>query len=510
MDKYILRTEQLTKIFPGVKALNQVSIEIREGEIHALLGENGSGKSTFVKTIIGAFRKDGGKIFFDGREVNFTSPFEAFQNGLSIIYQETSLIQELSIVQNVFLGIEPSISGVLNEKQMREKYLEAAHRLKLSLSPNMVVKNLRVAEQKMIEVVKALVRDAKFIIMDEPTASLSQYEIHHLFDIIKELKHHGITILYITHILDEVFEITDRITVLRDGVKMATLDTNNVYPNEIVDMMVGRKFKETSFTKVLIKKEEEPVMMVKNLTRKPRVNGVSFSAYKGEVLSITGLTGAGKTEMARLIFGADPMDEGSVFIEGKLVRIHSPNDAIREGIALVAEDRRKDSLIPKLEMFKNITLPTLKKFINSLGILDTKKEINISKEYMEKFSVKPNNPFIQVENLSGGNQQKIIVAKWVLSNPKVLILDEPTQGIDVGAKDELYSILRKLADMGLSIILVSSDIEEVIRVADRILSMRDGKIYKQYTGNVTREEITKDILNAGEKHDFEGGKGSER
>lgn len=500
LDKNILVTEELTKIFPGVKALDRVDIEIKEGEVHALLGENGSGKSTFVKTVVGAYRKDGGKIIFDEREVNFSSPFEAFQNGISIIYQETSLIQELSVVQNVFLGIEHSkTGGILNEKIMKEEYKKVANKIKLFLDPDQPVKELRVAEQKMVEIIKALIRDARFIIMDEPTAALSQYEIIYLFDIIRELKRHGLTILYITHILDEVFEITDRITILRDGKKIRTVYTDSVTPDEIIEMMVGKKFKKTTFKKIKSNKGRVPTLRVENLVKRPRVNGVSFNAYKGEILGITGLTGAGKTETIRLIFGADKAEKGDIFIEGKPVKISSPTDAIKEGIALVAEDRRRDSLIPQLEMFKNITLPTLKikKFTNSIGVLNILKEIEISKKYIEEFSIRPNIPFIPAENLSGGNQQKVVVSKWIISEPKVLILDEPTQGIDVGAKDELYTILRNLADSGLCVLLVSSDIEEVVRVADRILTMYDGKILKEYIENATKEEITQDLLNIG-------------
>jgi len=459
------------------------------------VGENGAGKSTLIKLLVGAYQRDSGEIYFSNQKVEFDSPAQAFQSGISVIYQENSLIPQLTVIQNIFLGMESFTPlGLINEGKIYREYLDISKKLDFKLPPYEEVRNLGVAEQKLVEILKALIHKAKFIIMDEPTASLSENEIEHLFRIISELKSNHVSVLYITHILGEVFRIADRITVLRDGKKIKTVFTKDVNRDEVIAMMVGENLKDTYLSELVrIKKGQQPVLKVENLYRKPRVNGISFEAFPGEVLGITGLTGAGKTELSRLIFGADKLKEGLILINNKPVRIRSPLDAVKNGISMIPEDRKKDALILILELYKNITLPTLAQF-SGKGILLTAKEFDVTQYFIKKLDIKTSGVSQVIRYLSGGNQQKVAISKWLQTEPRVLIMDEPTQGIDVKAKVEIHTIVRNLAKSGVCVIFVSSEVSEVVKVSDRILVLSQGKISGEFKHGVSQEEIMRTIL----------------
>jgi ribose transport system ATP-binding protein len=489
---------KLNKSFPGVKALDNIDLEIYQDEVHALVGENGAGKSTLIKVLVGAYKKNSGEIYFNHQKAEFDSPAQAFQNGINVIYQENSLIPQLTVIQNVFLGAEYFTPlGLIDEKKIYREYLSISGKLGFELPPHEEARNLGVAEQKLVEILKALIHKTKFIIMDEPTASLSDNEIEHLFRIIAELKSNHISVLYITHILGEVFRIADRITVLRDGKKIKTVFTKEVNREEVITMMVGESLINAYISPPTTggKKSQQPILKVKNLQRKPRVNGVSFEASPGEVLGITGLMGAGKTELSRLIFGADKLEGGQILVNDKSVRFHSPLDAVNQGISLVPEDRKKDALVLMLELYKNITLPTLAQFSNK-GVISSKKEFDVTKQAIKKLDIKASGVNQVVKYLSGGNQQKVAISKWLQTEPKVLILDEPTRGIDVNAKVEIYNIVGQLAESGVCIIFVSSEVSEVVKVSDRILVLSHGKISGEFKRGVSQEEIMRMILQA--------------
>ena len=470
-------------------------MEIYKDEVHALVGENGAGKSTLIKVLVGAYKRNSGEIYFNDQKAEFDSPAQAFQNGINVIYQENSLIPQLTVIQNIFLGMERFTPlGLIDENKIYQEYLSISKKLGFELPPHEEARNLGVAEQKLVEILKALIHKTKFIIMDEPTASLSENEIEHLFRIISELKSNHISVLYISHILGEVFRIADRITVLRDGKKIKTVFTKEVNRDEVITMMVGESLKDTYLSPSTgRKKSQQPILKVENLRRKPRVNGVSFEASPGEVLGITGLMGAGKTELSRLIFGADKLEGGQILINDKPVRFHSPLDAVNQGISLVPEDRKKDALVLMLELYKNITLSTLAQFSNK-GVLSFEKESDITRQSIKKLDIRTSGVNQVVKYLSGGNQQKVVISKWLQTEPKVLIMDEPTRGIDVKAKVEIYNIVGKLAESGVSVIFVSSEVSEVVKVSDRILVLSRGKVSGEFKRGVSQEEIMRIIL----------------
>ena len=499
----ILEIKGLSKSFPGVKALQEVSMNIRLGEVHALLGENGSGKSTLTKCIVGAYRKDAGSIVYNREEVDFASPSESFKNGISVIYQERSLIPKLTVEQNVFLGDELSKRGFLSQREMRKKYNVICESFGFRLPPDEKIASLGVAQQKIVEIMKALARESKLVIMDEPTASLSKQEADHLFEIIEELRRKGISTLYITHILDEVFRITDRITVLRDGKKIATLNTADTDMEEVVNLMVGEILHEDEERESFSRYELPPVISVRDVVKLPRVGGISFDVYAGEILGITGLTGSGKTELARSLFGADRFDSGKITIGDREVNYKSPSEAIRSGIALVPEDRKTDGLILLFEVFKNITLPAIGEFSSRSGFISKYRELKTCNEFRKKLNIRLASEYQQTKFLSGGNQQKVVISKWLLTKPKVLIMDESTQGIDVKAKGEIYSIVRQLASTGVAVIFISSEVQEVHRVSDRILVFRDGEIAGEFGRGTRQDEILKTAI--GGKTKFMGG-----
>ncbi len=489
----LLRLSNVSKKFPGVRALDSIDLEIGRGEVHALLGENGAGKSTLVKVVAGVYPRDGGVLFFDGRERAFASPGEAAEAGIAVIHQETSLIPTLTVLENVFLGIERrSFLNVIDDRATRREYEEICARLSFRLPPDRQARSLSVAEQKMTEILKAMVRNAKFLIMDEPTDALSDEEIAHLFRIIRGLRQNGITVLYITHYLDEVFAISDRITVLRDGKKVDTRPTAELDHRAVVRMMVGQEVADEAASRPESRRGPE-ALRAETLSRAGVVREVSFSAFQGEILGITGVLGSGKTELARLLFGADRPDSGTLYVAGRACRIGTPVDAVARGIGMLPEDRKRDGLILRHEVFKNITIAALKRFVGC-GAVSRARELAAVNRVVQDLSIKIRSPGQAVQDLSGGNQQKVVLARWLVADKKVLIMDEPTRGIDVGSKAEIHRIMRRLADAGACIIFVSAEVPEIVRVSDRILVMQGGRIVAECPRGTSQEQVVHMML----------------
>ena len=485
----LLVMERITKRFPGVLALSDVHFDVHRGEVHALVGENGAGKSTLMKILSGVYERDGGDITFKGQPVAFTTPRQAQVAGITTIYQELNLIPYLSVTENIFLGSELERGVLLNWREMHQKARDLLARLHLDIDPRRPVSDLGVAQQQMVEVAKALHHNADLIIMDEPTSALSLNEIHDLFAIIRELQTHGVALIYITHHLDEVFEISNRITVLRDGRYIDTLPTGDLRMESLIQMMVGRDLSE-QFPKETAAAQDE-VLRVEQLTQGTRLRDISFSVRAGEILGIAGLVGAGRTELVRALFGADPIDAGRIFVDGKPVRINSPRDAIRAGIALLTEDRKGQGLVLNMSTRENISLSILGKL--TAGVLtNRRKEVTLAQNYIDSMAIKTPSQDQLAINLSGGTQQKVVLAKWMATQPRVLIFDEPTRGIDVGAKVEIYKLMNALAQQGVAIIMVSSELPEVLGMSDRIMVIHEGAV----TGFLTRAEATQERIMA--------------
>ncbi len=496
----ILTLEAVSKEFPGVRALDGVDLSVGRGEVHGLLGENGAGKSTLVKVIAGVYRRDGGRMLFDGGDRDFASPAEASAAGIAVIHQETSLIPCLSVLENVFLGIEPRKLGVIRAAGMRRQFEDVCGRLGFHPAAQRLARELSVAEQKMTEIMKAMVRKASFIIMDEPTDALAAEEIAHLFRVIADLKKHDITILYITHYLEEVFRITDRITVLKDGRKVDTCATSAVDHGGIVRMMIGQEIAEAEGPGVQApgsgpgtRPRGDEAIRVEGLSCKGAVYDVSFAAYHGEILGITGVLGSGKTELARLLFGADRADAGKMFVRGKQCRILSPRDAVALEIGMMPEDRKSQGLILGQEVYGNITIAALARLSRWI-LVDARREREAAREAVRRLDIRMARADQAVRDLSGGNQQKVVIAKWLVAEKKVLIMDEPTRGIDVGAKAEIHRIMRALADAGSCVIFISAEVPEIARVADRILVMRAGRIAEELPRGSSQERIIQCML----------------
>ncbi len=483
----LLELKAVSKQFPGVRALDGVDMSVARGEVHGLLGENGAGKSTLVKVIAGVYRRDGGTMVFDGATRHFASPAEASAAGITVIHQETSLIPTLSVVQNVFLGIEPNRFGLLADRDMRARFAGLCRDMGFALAASRLARELSVAEQKMTEIMKALVRRSSFIIMDEPTDALTEGETAHLFRIIAGLRRDGITVLYITHYLEEVFRITDRITVLKDGRKVATRATAEVDRDGIVRMMIGQELPEEPAPRTGVRRGAE-ALRAEGLTRRKAVAEVSFTAFFGEILGITGVLGSGKTELARLLFGADVPDAGSIFVRGRPARIHSPRDAVELEIGMLPEDRKSQGLVLGLEVYENITVAALRRFSRGIFV-SAPREREAAGKAVRQLDIRIARPDQAVRDLSGGNQQKVVIAKWLVAHKQILIMDEPTRGIDVGAKAEIHRIMRRLADEGACVIFISTEVPEIARVADRLLVMREGRIAGEFAPGAGEEQI---------------------
>jgi ribose transport system ATP-binding protein len=491
-DKSILKMENICKSFPGVNALVNVNFELKKGEVHALLGENGAGKSTLMKVLTGVYQKDSGKIFLNDEEVNILNPKDAQKLGISIIHQELNLLPHLTVAENILIGREPmnkDIQFITDDKKLNNDAKQVLTLLGLNnIDPTTKVKNLSVAMQQMVEIAKALSVNAQILIMDEPTAALTETEINELFKIIKQLKQRGVSIVYISHRMEELNYICDRVTVMRDGQSIKTMNFNETNTEELIRLMVGRKLSE-QFPKITCIRGEK-ILEVKNLTRKDILKNISFSLYKGEILGIAGLMGAGRTELARSIFGADKFDSGKIFIEGKQVTINSPYDAIMNGIAYVSEDRKRDGLLLNLPLCENVTLASLNAITNR-GFISVKKEKDVTKSYIKSLDIKTPSVEQKVKYLSGGNQQKVVLAKWLcVKELKVVIFDEPTRGIDVGAKVEVYNLMNQLLQKNIGVIMISSELPEILGMSDRILVMREGEI----TAEFKREEATQERI----------------
>ena len=470
----------ISKEFPGVKALDNVGFTVNEGEIRALVGENGAGKSTLMKILNGNYKKDSGSILIDGLEVNITDPQVADSLGITIIFQELNLVDDLSIAENIFAGRLAKKGKLIDWKEINAKAKELLLRISFDVDPTTVVGTLTVAEKQMVEIAKALSRNSRIILMDEPSATLTKKELDALFQIIRDLKEQGIAVIYISHRMEEIFEICETVTVMRDGQIIGTRNISDVSSDELVEMMVGREV-NSAFPARNVEIGEE-VMRVENLCRKDRRQNVSFTLRRGEVLGVAGLVGAGRTEIMRAIFGVDYINTMNVYVRGKKVKITNPTNAKKHGIAFLTEDRKAEGLTLDFTVKSNIVaanLPSIKK-----GLFTSKKqEDEIADAYIERTRIKTPHRNQKVGNLSGGNQQKVVVSKWLNSAPDILIMDEPTRGIDVGAKREIYEIINDLVAQGKSVILISSELPEVLGMSDRVLVMKDDAIVAVLSGD---------------------------
>ena len=484
----LLRMNGISKAFSGSKALDDVTFEVFRNEVLALVGENGAGKSTLMKILTGVYQKDAGSIFFEGKEVEIVSPHDAHMLGISIIHQELNLMENLSIVENIFIGRESRKYRIgVDTKKHLAHARELLERVGLKADPNTKVGELSIAQRQMVEIAKSLAFNAKLIIMDEPTSSLTKREIDILMDIIRKLCSDGVSIVFISHRLDEVFDIAHRITVLRDGCTVGTMDKDKTDTSRVISLMVGREITDI-FPKTPNSPEGE-ALKVEGVSTKKLLRDISFSVKKGEILGFAGLVGAGRSELMNVIFGLDTASEGKIYVDGKKVRIKSSRDAIRNGIGFVPEDRKKQGLILHMTVRENTSLPGLKRFVRFL-FLQLSPERNLALEYIEKLSIRTPGTEQVTRNLSGGNQQKIVLSKWLALNPNVLILDEPTRGVDVGAKKEIHTIINSLAKEGIAIIMISSELPEILGMSDRIIVMHEGRV----TGELQRDEATQESI----------------
>ncbi|HZW00997.1 MAG TPA: sugar ABC transporter ATP-binding protein [Candidatus Deferrimicrobium sp.] len=487
----LVRMEGIDKDFPGVQALVDAQFELRPGEVHALVGENGAGKSTLMKVLTGIYRKDAGTVWFKGQEVDVPDPRAGRDLGISMIHQEIVLAPHLTVAQNIYMGREPRgrLSFTVDDKRQVELTAELIDRLHLRLDPRAKVRDLKVAQQQMVEIAKALSLDASVLIMDEPTAALTNTEIDELFRIIRALRAQGVGIVHISHRLEELRQISDRVTVMRDARFVATVETAAVSMDEIISMMVGRVIYQEA-PQVPETPDPEVVLEVRGLSRGRAVRDVSFSLRRGEILGVAGLVGAGRTELARLIFGADRKDSGDILVRGKPVHVGSPADAVRLGISYLSEDRKSEGLALGLDVADNNALASYRRFLRALGQVNTKLTRAAATQRVEELSIKTPSIAQKVRNLSGGTQQKVVLAKWLTAEAEILIFDEPTRGIDVGAKSEIYLLLNELAARGSSIIMISSELPEILRMSHRIIVMCEG----QLTGELTAAEADQEKI----------------
>lgn len=489
-NETIAEMKHICKSFYGVRALDNVSFNLRKGEVMALLGENGAGKSTLVKILSGVYTRDSGDMTLFGKKIEGDiTPKKAQELGISIIHQELNMCAHLSVMQNIFLGRELRKGQLLDDREMRRHTQKVLDELNIpGITPDTIVGDLQVSKQQMVEIAKAIQTNAKILVMDEPTSALTDNEIDKLFEIIRELKSRGVGIVYISHRLEELREIVDRVTIMRDGKFIKECAFKDITMDEIIRNMVGREIKE-KFPRVETKKGKK-IFSVKHLRSGRMVKDVSFDAYEGEILGIAGLMGAGRTETTRAIFGADRKDSGTVELDGKKITITCPRDAIRQGVVLAPEDRKKDGLCTKLSIRDNIALPNLDILCNKAGVISRKKEKNMIDRAVTGLSIKLAGANRDASSLSGGNQQKLVVAKWLSRDSRVVIFDEPTRGIDIGAKIEIYHLMNKLKQEGKGVIFVSSELPEVLGIADRIIVMDGGYV----TGEMDVKDATQEKI----------------
>jgi len=484
----LLAMTDIDKSFPGVHALRQVGLALRSGEVLALVGENGAGKSTLIKVLGGAYRPDGGTIRIDGRPVTITRPTDAQRAGVAVMYQEFNLVAHLSARENIFLGREQTRGGFVRRRDEHRRARQLFDRIGVAIDPETPCAHLTVARQQVVEIAKALAADARIIVMDEPSAALTMQEVDRLFEIIGDLKRQGIGVIYISHRLDEVFRVADRVMVMRDGAHVATRPVGDLTRQDMIEMMVGRTI-EDEFPKQRVRPGAER-LRVEGLNRGDRVRDVSFSVRSGEVVALTGLVGAGRTETARLIFGADRMESGTVSLDGRRLRLRSPRDAMASGICLLTEDRRNHGLVLDHSARANFALPNLPS-LSALGFVRRRAERDAFAGFIASLKIKIPRQDTPAKNLSGGNQQKVVLAKWLQQNCKVIIFDEPTRGIDVGSKYEIYLLINQLAADGKAVLMISSELPEVLGMSDRILVMHDGRTTGEIThpAGATQEQI---------------------
>ena len=492
MSEPLVLMEGIDKSFSGVRALNQCRFELQPGEIHALVGENGAGKSTMMKVLSGVYSKDAGKIYFKGKEVEIPNPRAAQHLGISIIHQELNLMNHLTIAQNIYIGREPRTAKIiLKDDEINQRTADLFKSMHLALDPRTKVADLTVAKQQMVEIAKSLSFNSDVLIMDEPTAALTESEIDELFNIIRQLREKGVGIVHISHRLEELKKISDRVTVMRDGQYIDTVKTSETSIDKIISMMVGRTIFETS-PELPEQPSEEVVLEVKNLNQGSLLKEISFSLKKGEILGFAGLMGAGRTEVARAIFGADPYDTGEFYVKGQRVQIHSPQQAVKHGIGYLSEDRKRCGLTVGMDVKDNIVLASLKKFLNAVGWVNFAQATSVAQKYTQSLNIKTPSLEQKVKFLSGGNQQKVVIGKWLVADTEILIFDEPTRGIDVGAKSEIYKLLNDLTRQGKSIIMISSELPEILRMSHRVVVMCEGRITGILkAGEATQESIMK-------------------
>src|SRR5713101_3396020 len=472
----LLRMEHISKAFPGVIALVGAHLSVNPGEVHALVGQNGAGKSTLIKILTGAYRRDSGTILFDGRTVDFQSPQQAQNNGISTIYQEINLVPFRSVAENVFMAREPRRWGFIDWRKMRTETATLLERLSVSIDVTQPLMNYNIAIQQMVAIARAISFESKLVVMDEPTSSLNEREVETLFTIIRQLKADGVSVIFVGHRLDELYAICDRVTIMRDGRTVDVCEMKGLPKVELVAKMLGkeRQHGQTSFTVGQHHVEQNVLLEACELRRGRVLQGASVDVHAGEIVGLAGLLGSGRSEVARAVFGADPVEEGEVRVEGQQVHFHSPADAIHAGIGFCPEDRKMDGIIPYLSVRENLTLAALPTLARN-GIVSREKQQEIVDQFIRRLDIKTAGPEQKIRELSGGNQQKVLLARWLCLNPRLLILDEPTRGIDVGAKAEIQALVEELAERGLGVLMISSELEELLEGSDRVVVLRDGQ-----------------------------------
>ncbi|HZG54551.1 MAG TPA: sugar ABC transporter ATP-binding protein [Pyrinomonadaceae bacterium] len=490
----VLRMEGITKIFSGVTALSQVSLALERGEVHALVGENGAGKSTLIKIMTGAYTRDGGQMFLEGREVDFRTPEEAQAAGVVAVYQEVNLLTFRTVAENIYLGREPRRFSLIDWKRMNADAAALLKRLGLDIDPRAPLGSLNIALRQMVAIARGVSFDAKVVVLDEPTSSLTEHEVQILYDVIRRLKAEGTAVVYISHRFDELYTVCDRVTILRDGRFVATRPLAGLEKIDLVCLMLGKQREElrqgtTAFKHTTAAAGETPLLSAENLKRGRKLNDVTVEVARGEIVGLAGLLGSGRTETARAIFGADSVEQGEVRLEGKRIKRGSVNDAIDSGIAFLTEDRKAEGIIPELSVRENLTLAALPA-LSTMGVVSRARQAEIVDKFMKRLSIKAANADQKIRELSGGNQQKVLLARWLCKNPKFLILDEPTRGIDIGAKGEIQSLVGELAEGGLGVLMISSELEELVEGSSRVVVMRDG----QRVGELRGVEISQDNI----------------
>jgi ribose transport system ATP-binding protein len=490
MSETLLRVQEVSKGFPGVQALDKVSFELRKGEVHALVGENGAGKSTLMKILSGVYRPDAGTITYKGKEIHFQNSREASAAGIGIIYQELNLVPHLTVAQNIYIGREPrTILGYIDDKKMNVDATAILSKLNLTIDPSTRLNQLSISKQQMVEIAKALSQESEVLIMDEPTSALTESEIDELFKVIHSLRDRGVGIIYISHRLDELKHIVDRITIFRDGRYIATSEYTAITMEEIISKMVGRKL-ENMFPPRFNVPTSKKLLEVRHIIQTGILKDISFDIFQGEILGIAGLMGAGRSELARAIFGADPITSGDILMDGKKLKIRSPADAIKHGIAYLPENRKEDGLAIKMRLDQNVTMANVPQVSKRFTIISSAQELQATKTYVADLDIHTSSLVQVVNNLSGGNQQKVVVAKWLFCDSRILIFDEPTRGIDVGAKYAIYQLIERLAREGVGVVMISSELPEIIGMTDRVLVLHEGSLTATLrTKDTSQEEI---------------------